>query len=159
MKLYFIVEGETTEMQLYPKWLSYLIPELERVDNYKKIKPNSYYLFCGFGIPSIYGHTARAIKDLNDFLEYDYLIVCLDGENAGAEKRKKNLIKYLEDHKIELLGKCKLRIVVQNASVETWFLGNRKVIKQNPGGAIIQEYMQHYNVRDNDPELMDCKTP
>ena len=159
MKLYFIVEGEATEMQLYPKWLSYLIPELHRVENYKRIQPNSYYLFCGQGIPSIYTHTVNAIKDLNDFLEYDYLIVCLDGENAGVEIRKQKLLKHLENQKTELHGKCKLRIVVQNASVETWFLGNRKAIKQNPDGALLKEYIRHFNVKENDPELMDCKVP
>lgn len=159
MKLYFVVEGETTEMQLYPKWISYLLPELTKSDSYKKIEPDSYYLFCGRGMPQIYRHTANAVRVINSVGDYDYLIVCLDGENAGVAIREKKLRDYLEKDNAELTGKCKLRVVVQNASVETWFLGNRKAIRQNPEGSLFREYTEHYNVRDNDPELMDCKVP
>ena len=159
MKLYFIVEGERTEMELYPKWLSFLLPELEKVDAYKKIKPDSYFLFCGMGIPAIYNHVINAIKDINEFPEYDYLIVCLDGENAGVEIRKRKLIEKMTQHNVILNEGCLLKIIVHNVSVEIWFLGNRKVIKQNPAGNVFNEYLRHYNVKYQDPELMECKIP
>lgn len=141
-------------MSLYPVWLSYLIPELKIVNSYKKIVDNSYYLFCGRGMPSIYRHTLNSIKDINDFNEYDYLVVCLDGENLGIEKRREKLLAFLKDNSVELTGKCKLRIIVQNACVETWFLGNRKIVKVVPEGELLKSYKSHYDVREYDPELM-----
>jgi hypothetical protein len=40
MNLYFIVEG-VTESKVYPSWLSYLLPELERIRNASKALSNS----------------------------------------------------------------------------------------------------------------------
>ncbi len=37
MNLYFIVEGKT-EQKVYPSWLSYLLPELQRVKNPSKVR-------------------------------------------------------------------------------------------------------------------------
>ena len=47
MNLYIIVEGEQTEMKVYPEWLHFLAPQLEKVDDAWSIKPDShsYYLF------------------------------------------------------------------------------------------------------------------
>lgn len=46
MNLYIIVEGEQTEMKVYPEWLHFLAPQLEKVDDAWSIKPDSdsYYL-------------------------------------------------------------------------------------------------------------------
>lgn len=66
MNLYFILEGEKTEVFLYPKWIGYLRPDLKQVDFEKYVVENSYYIFSGGGIPSIYNHTVNAIKNIND---------------------------------------------------------------------------------------------
>lgn len=155
MNLYIMVEGEATEMQLYPVWLSYLIPELKRVDMYKSVTNNSYYLFCGQGIPSIYKHTANAIKDINQLGKYDYLIVCLDCDEVTPDMRKQKLLDYLDNEGVTLNGKCKLEIVTQNACVESWFMGNRKVFKRNPQSEKLAKYIEFYNVSIYDPEVMN----
>lgn len=54
MNLYFVLEGEKTEVQLYPKWIEYVLPELSQVDFEKDVVNNHYYIFSGGGIPSIY---------------------------------------------------------------------------------------------------------
>ena len=41
MNLYIIVEGEQTEMKVYPEWLHLLAPQLERVDDAWGIKTDS----------------------------------------------------------------------------------------------------------------------
>lgn len=155
MNLYIVVEGEETEMQLYPKWISYSIPELQRVDTYKQVVRNSYYLFCGQGIPSIYKHTANAIKDINKFGKYDYLIVCLDCDNLTPETRKKKLFDYLITEGVELNTLCKLEVVAQNTCIESWFLGNRKAFKKNPQGLKFKEFINFFDVSINDPEIME----
>lgn len=154
MNLYFVVEGEETEMQLYPQWLSYTLPELKKVNTYKEVINNSYYLFCGQGIPSIYKHTANAIRDINQFGRYDYLVVCLDCDELNPETRKKKLFDYLKSEKVALSASCRLEIVTQNACVETWFLGNRRAFKKNPEGKRFKEFVSFFNVAVDDPENM-----
>ena len=155
MNLYFILEGEQTEVKLYPKWISYILPHYLKVDFENQVKNNNYYLFSGGGIPSLYKHTVNAIKNINDNPIFDKLIVCLDGEEIGAEERIKEIEKYIIASKEILNDKCKLEIVVQNICIETWFLGNRKIVKKTPEGKRLREFINHYNVIVEDPEIME----
>ena len=66
MNLYFLVEGQSTEADVYPAWLSYLIPKLKRVDSFDEVEYNNYYLFSSFGIPSIEKDIINAIEDIID---------------------------------------------------------------------------------------------
>lgn len=154
MNFYLLVEGEQTELQLYPKWLSYIIPELTRVDSFTKITKNSYYIFSGGGIPSTYNHAVNAIKDINVVGKYDYLIIVLDAEEISPERRKEKLLEHIKDANVQLQEGCQLEVIVHNRCVETWFLGNRKIYKRNPQGERFQQYSRHYNVEIDDPELM-----
>lgn len=155
MNLYIIVEGSQTEMQLYPKWLSYELPQLSRVDDYRDVQENNYYLFSGGGIPSMYRHIANAMHDINACgTLYDYLVVFVDSEEVSVERREQKVMAAISDEGVNLEGKCKLKVIVQNRCIETWFLGNRKVYKRNPQGKLFQDYTTHYNVEQSDPELM-----
>lgn len=154
MNLYIVVEGECTETELYPRWISYRIPELIQVSSFRDVATNNYYLFSGGGIPSTYNHVKNAIEEINLNPVFDYLVVCLDGEDAGVERRKQKLIDYLNENNSVLNKKCTLKIIVQNACIETWFLGNRKIYKRNPQGALLRDYIAYYNIFDSDPELM-----
>lgn len=153
MNVYLLVEGGRTELQLYPQWLSFIIPELMRVATFDSVRENSYYIFSGGGIPSIYRHAVNAIKDINSTKNYNYLIIALDSEELSQEQRKKELIDYIETN-IVLNQHCKLEVIIHNRCIETWFLGNRKVYKRNPQGEKFKKYSGYYNVEKNDPELM-----
>lgn len=37
MNIYFLVEGKRTERKVYPAWLAYLLPELQRVQSYDEV--------------------------------------------------------------------------------------------------------------------------
>lgn len=156
MNVYILVEGEETELQLYPQWLSYLLPELSRVNAFNRVTENSYYIFSGQGIPSIYNHTINAIKDINALgNKYDYFLVVLDADELTPEGRAERVLEKIKEAKIELNKNCQFEIIVHNRCVETWFLGNRKVYKRNPQGERFLSYSKHYNVEENDPELME----
>lgn len=155
MNLYLIVEGEETEMMLYPRWIQYFIPELTRVDNFQDVTVNSYYLFSGQGIPSIYNHVVNAIKDVNKLDKYDYLVVVLDADEITIEQRKQKVHDKINESKISLTETCVLEIIVQSRAIETWFLGNRSVYKRNPQGDKFKLYSRYYNVEINDPEQME----
>jgi hypothetical protein len=157
MNLYFLLEGDKTEVMLYPKWISYLKPELKQVDFEKDVIENNYYIFTGGGIPSIYNHTVNAIKNINDNPVFDKLIVCLDGEEIGVEARIAEIKGYISQSGVKLNEKCEIEYVIQNVCIESWFLGNRKIVKRNPENLKLREFIKYYNVVENDPELMSKK--
>ncbi len=154
MNVYFIVEGEITEAKLYPRWLSFYIPELTRVDRLSQVTKNNYFLICAGGIPNIYNHIINAIKDVNDYPVFDYLVACLDGEEIGVNRRREILNRKIKESGINLSSKCKFESIIQNPCVETWLLGNKKIAKRTPQNGLLLEYMKFYDVRNYDPELM-----
>jgi len=155
MNLYFILEGEQTEVQLYPKWINYILPNYSKVDFENKATKDCFYIFSGGGIPSIYNHTINAIKNINDNPIYDKLIVCLDGEEIGVDARICEIEKYINDSGVNLTTDCEIHFVVQNICIETWFLGNKKIVKKMPEGLKLREFIEHYNITEEDPELMN----
>lgn len=155
MNLYFILEGEKTEVLLYPKWINYILPNYKQVFLEKDVKENNFYIFSGGGIPSIYNHTVNAIKNINDNPIFDKLIVCLDGEEIGIEERLKEIKKHIEKSEVVINNNCKIEFVIQNICIETWFLGNRKIVKKIPEGILLREFIEHYNVTINDPEGLE----
>ncbi|OHD18793.1 MAG: hypothetical protein A2086_03205 [Spirochaetes bacterium GWD1_27_9] len=153
MNIYFLVEGQSTETQIYPEWLLHLVPNLKRVSYYDQVSDNCYYLFSSNGIPSIYDDIINAIEDISNSGLYDYLVICLDAEELTVEQRKNEIFSVLKDNKIILNG-LNLEIIVQNRCFETWFLGNRKIFKQNPQFQDFIDLVKYYNVYNLDPELM-----
>ena len=159
MNAYIIVEGACTETLVYPRWLGILAPHLTRVDNPLDMTDNNYYLFDGGGIPSIYRHIANAAEDINTInsegkIKIDYLIVNIDTEEESREYILNQIKSVLAERGVTDLS-FSLEIFEQKVSMESWFLGNRKVFKSNPQDPALLEYIKHYNVRDNDPELME----
>lgn len=158
MNLYIIVEGARTEPIVYSAWLGVLAPQLKRVDDMRKAQKNNYYLFSAGGIPSIFKHISNAVADINDINSsgkghYDYLMVCLDTEGDARILLETRINEQLAADK-RALKDAQLVLFEQNVCMETWFLGNRSVCKSNPQNPEFIKYMRHYNVRDNDPELM-----
>ncbi len=155
MNLYFILEGDKTEVILYPQWIEYVLTNYSEVNFENEATENSYYIFSGGGIPSIYNHTVNAIKNINDNPIYDKLIICLDGEEIGVEARLDEIKSYIDKSGVKLIESCEIHFVVQNICIETWFLGNRKIVKKIPEGLKLREFIKHYDITENDPELMN----
>ncbi len=154
MNLYFLVEGRRTEAKVYPAWLSYLIPELKRVDSPDQVNSKNYFLISGEGYPSlIYNHIPKSIEDVNDNGKYDYLVVCLDAEEVSAQDRAAEVNDFLEEEEVALKN-TQLILIIQNRCIETWLLGNRRIYVRNPQAPSLVEYTQYYNVLRDDPELM-----
>jgi len=155
MNIYILVEGQSTETDLYPAWLSYLIPELSRVNYFDEVEQNNYYLFSSNGIPSVYDDIINATKDINSTDKYDYFVICLDANSATVNQREDKIVKLLKDEQVNLIN-TPLKIIVQNRCIETWLLGNIKVYSRNPqNDSQFIEYSDFYNVSQNDPELMN----
>ena len=150
-------------MTVYPAWLSIIAPNMHRIEHARDLTHNSYYLFCGFGIPHIYQHVVNSVKDINDInskggSSYDYLIVCLDTEGETRADIEKNLNDYLVKDNVVPQG-FEIIIFEQKVCMETWFLGNRRLFKDNPSASNMTDYLHHYNVKIQDPEDMDSIDP
>lgn len=163
MNAYIIVEGERTEMSVYPAWLSILAPNMHRIEDARELSHDSYYLFCGHGIPHIYKHVTNAVSDINEINarggnKYDCLIVCLDTEDESREYIEQSLHLYLQESGVQPLG-FDLLVFEHKVCMETWFLGNRRIFKSNPNGQEMIRYLRHYNVGVNNPEDMDSINP
>lgn len=154
MNLYFLVEGQSTEPDVYPAWLSY-IPELSRVENFDEVEENNYYLFSSYGIPSVEDDIVNAVIDINSIGKYNHFAICIDADAATVDQRETKILDLLAENETYLTG-ASLDIIVQNRCMETWFLGNRKVYTRNPQkDSRFIEYSRYYNVSRDDPESME----
>lgn len=158
MNCYIVVEGEQTEMSVYPAWLSILAPTYTRIENFEDVAENNYYIFCAGGIPSIYNHVTNAVLDINEINSkggprYDYLLVCLD-----TEEENRDYILHQIESQLKLKGislqDAELLVFEQKICMETWFLGNQNVFKENPQNAEYLKYIRYYNVGRDNPEEM-----
>lgn len=155
MNIYFLVEGNSTEKKLYPKWLSYLIPDLVRVDYHDQVENNNYYLISGKGYPRIlYDGLTNAVDKIMEVPKYDYLVICIDADEESAEARSEYVREFIQNQQINL-GKTKIEIVVQNRCIETWLLGNRKIFdSRQPLSFPLIDYVNYYDISQHDPEAM-----
>lgn len=160
MNLYFLVEGSRTEYAFYPKLIKFVFGELlTKVDHVDQIKNNNFFVLSREGWPSLYDEKLLpSIEDINQYSKCDYLFICIDSEEFSVADKKLELEDYLkkfkEEYKVELNDNCKIILVVQNICIETWFLGNRKIYKNNPSTKLLKSFQTFYNVKDEDPELM-----
>lgn len=155
MNIYFLVEGKRTEMKVYPKWLSYLVPKLQRVNSHENVSSNNYYIFSGNGFPSLLNnHLRNSIEDINSTKKYDYFVICLDADEQNIEQCKQDVIDFMESENLVLSNSIQFEIIVQNKCLETWFLGNSKIFKKNPENDFLKECVSFYDVKSEDPELM-----
>jgi hypothetical protein len=155
MNLYIIVEGRRTEKKVYPAWFSHLIPRLSSVNWAYQVNDNNYFLFNGNGFPALlHNHLKNSIEEVNELDKFDYLVLILDVDESTSERRITEVNDFLKENNLELNPKTELIIIPQNRCIESWFLGNQKVFKQNPQNSELGEYVQFYNVKTNDPEEM-----
>ncbi len=154
MNVYFLVEGRRCERKLYPSWLSYAAPRLKRVYNPFHADTNSYYLISAEGYPSILrDHLPNAVRDIEKSKQFDLLVVVLDADELSVEERRNEARESAAG-----LVSARLAVVVQNRCIETWLLGNRKLIKRNPQCKTLRNYLNHYDAAPRDPERMPVCT-
>lgn len=155
MNIYFLVEGRRTEKKVYPKWLSYLLPELEEINDPFSVTEKNFYVFNGNGYPSILdNHLRNSVEDINAIGKFKYLVMCVDSDEVDVDYRISEINSFIADGNIQLNEPTEFVLIVQNRCIETWFLGNSRVYKRNPTLENLIEYTNFYNVSINDPEHM-----
>jgi hypothetical protein len=159
MNLYFLVEGRRSEMNVYPRWLGHLLPHISRVPFPDAVSRNTYFLVSGLGFPRLLDvQLPHAIADVNQVGRFDYLILCLDADEFTLEERMAEVAQHVAGRGPKLIPSTTLKVVIQNRCIETWFLGNVTVFKRNPQSRILRDYIDFFDVSDQDPEAMGIYT-
>lgn len=156
MNFYMLVEGKSTEMKVYPQLISFYHPEYKRVAMLDDITENSYYMFSGQGIPSMYDKIEPSIQDIMEFnkkhtQQIERLVICLDTDFYGNEiDTNFRITQELMKH-----GGLNIdfTIIMQTMCLESWFLGNKDAYPTKFSQEF-KPYHDYYNVSILDPEKM-----
>lgn len=155
MNLYILVEGRKTERILYPIWIKYLAPHMKRVTSISDVVANNFYLISGEGYPSLLDVKLEdSLKDIRQQGNFDVFWIVLDSDDETVDARRDLVFQRVNDSGIDI-GNCLVEVIVQKPCIETWGLGNRSMISVNQLHGDMSGLFRHYNVRDNDPELME----
>ena len=161
MNLYILVEDGKSGHKIIDHWIPLLLPSITRVPTIDEMTENQYVIFSGLGYPRILGTDAtspsknvlgQTIETINDTQKIDYLLIFLDGDEEGTERRTEIVTQKIKNYPKPLT--CPFVIFVQNKCLETWLLGNRDFFPAQPSEKFLP-FLTHYNVSCSDPEYME----
>ena len=151
MNLYFFVEGRRTEPKVYRAWLGHVFPNLTEVQAISAIRQDHYLMVSGFGYPQCLNRIDEILEDIERHGAIDHFFICIDAEEEPAELKIEELEKRITGRS----AKTACHAIVHNCCFETWFLGNRQMMKRrNIQGERLRQWKAFYDVRDSCPELM-----
>lgn len=156
MNFYMLVEGKSTEMKVYPKWIAHFCPQYKLVKDIEEITEDSYYMFSGNGMPGLYHEIAPALSDISIFnqnheCKIEQFVVCLDTDYYGSEDE--TYYRVSQEIMKNQVDDVEFSIILQTMCIETWFLGNREEFPPKYSKKF-EGFVNHYNVSLLDPEEM-----
>lgn len=152
MGVYMVIEGKRTEKKLYGAWFKQLFPAWQQVNRVEDVAPASYFIIAGKGYPQYKDRIKEACADVRNRLgNVHHLFVCVDAEEITCDERLAEISAL-----IDVPGDVHAHVIVQDCCIETWLLGNRKLISPNSTDLLLQQYLRHFNIREDDPEIMPC---
>ena len=147
MNIYVLVEGKT-EKPVYKSWISYVNPELTYVSHPSELIDNQFSIVSAMGYPGYFQHIDSAVADVATSMTIDRLVVAIDSEEMTREEKYNEV-------EARILSSGVLidyRIIVQHFCIETWALGNRRIVGVLPQSPDLRGFKNVYDVRENDPE-------
>jgi hypothetical protein len=150
VNLYFFVEGKRTEPKVYRSWIGQVFPQLTEVKIIEEVRSDNFLIVSGFGYPQCLNRIDEVLEDINRHGAIDHLFVCIDAEEDPAE------VKFLEIEQ-RLAGKTpatSCHAIIHDCCIETWFLGNNRMMRRNPQSVRLRDWKAFYDVSVNCPELM-----
>jgi len=159
VNLFFLVEGRRTEPRVYNSWVKHTFPQLRRVKYAVDADTDCYCIFSGNGFPAYRRRLRSALEEIGDHPAIDHFFLCVDSEETNYEKRvaeeQRVMAELAEETSLfEKNPRVELHLIVQRCCIETWFLGNRKMMNEMPTSSALAEMKRFYDVCENDPELM-----
>jgi hypothetical protein len=159
VNLYLLVEGERTEKLVYRAWLRLLLPQLAEVNSPDDLRDNNYFIVTGNGYPSYLDRLRDSHKDIRDTRAVDHFFLCIDSEDMTYEEKLAEVEREISASERETKvyasnPSFRTHVIVQHCCLETWFLGNEKMMPVSPQTEPLKEYASFYDVRLMDPECM-----
>lgn len=150
MNIYVIVEGEQASKRIYKKWIPYVNPDLVHIDYLSEFSQNNFFILAGYGQPYFLERIDKAVADANDIDAIDRLVIAVDSEDQEYYEKYREIRNRLDKN----VCKVEVRIIVQHFCLETWLLGNRTNFRKKPYDTELLSFIEIFDVRDNDPELL-----
>ncbi len=145
-----VAEGERGARKVYRSWINFVNPSLTYVDRVDEISHNSYVIYAGFGYPFYFQIIEDAIRDVNSYGNVDRLVIGVDSEDMSHQEKYDEIASFVNGSGC----KAEIHIVVQHFCLETWALGNRIIFRRNPHSLKLRLYLQFFDVRMLNPELL-----
>lgn len=154
MKLYFLVEGISSELKAYPQWIKAHVPSLTHHQKFSDFKEaeEGVYFFSGAGYPSMLDHVVNCAHEINIDSCVDYFFVILDCDDENIETRY-NLVKEKLDE-YNFPDRLNIIITIQKRCFETILMGNKVSFPRQPQSSLLRDYYNYYDIINDDPELM-----
>jgi hypothetical protein len=161
VNLYFLVEGDMTEKLVYRAWLRHALPALSEVSRAEDLRERNYFLVSGAGYPSYLARIRSSLLDIRDNPAVDHFFICIDSEEMTFEGKLAEVRAEVDASEKETGVSASKRgfrthVIVQHCCMETWFLGNGKMMPAVPEADPLKQYAVFYDVRVQDPEGMGC---
>lgn len=149
MNVYVLVEGRRTEKIVYRSWLTFLFDQLKEVQRVEDIESDNFYILSGGGYPSYRDRIESSVEDITKHGRIDHFLVCVDAEELVVEEKIDEVSRLAVG-----IQHTQLHVVVHDCCIETWFLGNKRIVSRFPQRVGLREYMVFYDVIADDPEKM-----
>jgi hypothetical protein len=150
MSIYLLVEGKTENM-IYPRWLSIMLGNYERVEKIEHIvKPNHYCLEIRGGA-DIEEALDRAVQKIKiNKITIDYFVFIFDSEEEKITTFEDNFKTLISKYSAEPF---RFKLIIQPVSIESWLLGNRKIHPSSVDSEL-RACLDFYDTKKLDPELI-----
>ena len=154
MKLYFLVEGVSSEMQVYPEWVKFFTPSLSYIESFESFKScnSGFFLISGEGYPSILNHLKNSLKDIIEIGDINHFFIILDCDESTIEQREKEVMDSIASLGLNI--NVEITVIIQRRCFETFLLGNNQAIPRQPNSQPLIDYCRYFNVITNNPEEM-----
>lgn len=150
MNFYFLVEGRQTEKRVYRSWMAYMFPQHREVQRLEDLEDYTFFLIAGYGYPSYLRRIQDAFADIERHKRVDYFFICVDAEEQSPESKRDEIVA-LYPARFQAVRHA---VIVHNCCIETWFLGNDRMLKRFPESAQLRAWKAFYDVSQRDPESM-----
>ncbi|PWQ96234.1 hypothetical protein [Leucothrix arctica] len=156
MKSYFLFEGSSSEPQVYPYWLSVLLPNIDQYtsDTYENFKncDSGFFFISGEGYPQVLQRIENSVKDIQDIGDIDYFFVVIDCDESNTTTRENEILSTISDYLLP--DRTRVIPIVQNRCFESMLLGNQRIIPRQSTQPPLSHYINYYDTSSHDPELM-----
>ena len=147
MNIYVLVEGKV-EKSVYKEWIPLVNPDLNYVHHPSHLTNNHFVIVSAMGYPTYLQNIEYAAEDVVSNPAINRLVVAIDSEEMTRVEKYDEVQARI--HSID--ATMDYRIIVQHFCLETWALGNRRVVGVLPQEANLKRFKSVYDVRVSDPE-------